>query len=70
MDFTGLRTRLLGTGSTGMAEFVRGKIAELVSDPQTAENLTPRDVLIGTKRLVCLAREPFLYISIRPYRSM
>ena len=33
------------------AEFVRGKIAEIVKDPDTAERLSPRDHAIGTKRI-------------------
>ncbi|HEX4196048.1 MAG TPA: NAD(P)/FAD-dependent oxidoreductase [Caulobacteraceae bacterium] len=33
------------------AEFVRGKIAEVVADPKTAANLQPRDHPIGTKRI-------------------
>lgn len=35
------------------AEFVRAKIAEIVEDPQTADDLTPRDYPLGAKRLVC-----------------
>lgn len=35
------------------SEFVRVKIAELVTDPQTAEDLTPRSYPLGAKRLVC-----------------
>jgi cyclohexanone monooxygenase len=35
------------------AEFVRGKIREIVKDPKTAEALTPRSFPIGTKR-VCV----------------
>ena len=33
------------------ADFVRGKIDEIVTDPETAEMLKPRDFPIGTKRL-------------------
>jgi cyclohexanone monooxygenase len=33
------------------ADFVRGKIAETVNDPETAERLKPRDHPIGTKRI-------------------
>jgi cation diffusion facilitator CzcD-associated flavoprotein CzcO len=33
------------------AEFVAGKIREIVKDPQVAEKLTPRSFPIGTKRL-------------------
>lgn len=33
------------------AEFVRGKIREIVKDPETAETLSPRDHAIGTKRI-------------------
>lgn len=33
------------------AEFVRGKIREIVDDPETAKNLSPRDHAIGTKRI-------------------
>ncbi len=33
------------------ADFVRGKIAETVKDPATAERLKPRDHPIGTKRI-------------------
>lgn len=33
------------------AQFVRGKIAELVSDPETAEILSPRDYPLGAKRV-------------------
>jgi cyclohexanone monooxygenase len=33
------------------AEFVRGKIAEVVKDPETARKLQPRDHPIGTKRI-------------------
>jgi len=33
------------------AEFVRGKIREIVRNPQTAEDLAPRNLYIGTKRL-------------------
>jgi cyclohexanone monooxygenase len=32
------------------AEFVRGKIASIVTDPEIADNLMPRDHPIGTKR--------------------
>ncbi|MBO9603742.1 MAG: NAD(P)/FAD-dependent oxidoreductase [Novosphingobium sp.] len=35
------------------AEFVRGKIASIVNDPQVAEDLTPQDYPLGAKRLVC-----------------
>lgn len=35
-----------------VAEFVRGKIAGLVDDPETRELLTPRDYPFGTKRPV------------------
>jgi cyclohexanone monooxygenase len=35
------------------AEFVRGKIREIVKDPQTAEKLAPKSFPIGTKR-VCV----------------
>lgn len=35
------------------AEFVRRKIREIVNDPEVAENLTPRDHPIATKR-ICL----------------
>jgi cyclohexanone monooxygenase len=34
-----------------VAEFVRGKIREVVRDPQTAELLCPKDHPLGTKRL-------------------
>ena len=34
-----------------MAEFVRGKIREIVKDPETAERLSPRSHPIGTKRI-------------------
>mgnify|MGYP003700752629 CR=1 FL=1 len=34
-----------------MAEFVRGKIREIVKDPETAELLSPRSHPIGTKRI-------------------
>jgi cyclohexanone monooxygenase len=34
------------------AEFVRGKIREIVKDPKVAELLSPRDYPLGTKRLV------------------
>ena len=33
------------------ADFVRGKIAEVVKDPETARRLQPRDHPIGTKRI-------------------
>jgi cyclohexanone monooxygenase len=33
------------------ADYVRGKIAEIVKDPQVAERLTPRTYPIGTKRI-------------------
>ena len=33
------------------AEFVRGKIREIVKDPATAEKLSPRSFPIGSKRL-------------------
>jgi cyclohexanone monooxygenase len=33
------------------ADFVRGKIREIVTDPATAERLSPRDHAIGTKRI-------------------
>ena len=36
-----------------VAEYVRGKIAEAVTDPRTADDLMPRDFPYGTKR-VCL----------------
>ena len=36
-----------------VAEYVRGKIAERVTDPQVADDLMPRDFPYGTKR-VCL----------------
>lgn len=36
-----------------VADFVRGKIAEIVTDPQTAAKLSPHDHPLGTKRL-CL----------------
>jgi cyclohexanone monooxygenase len=35
------------------SEFVRGKIADIVKDPQTAADLTPQGYPIGAKRLVC-----------------
>lgn len=35
------------------SEFARAKIAEIVKDPQTAADLTPRGYPIGAKRLVC-----------------
>lgn len=35
------------------AEFARRKIAEVVDDPQVADDLTPRGYPIGAKRLVC-----------------
>ncbi|GAA1105367.1 flavin-containing monooxygenase [Pseudonocardia alni] len=35
-----------------LADFLRGKIAELVVDPETARRLTPRDLAVGSKRLV------------------
>ncbi|AYN30518.1 NAD(P)/FAD-dependent oxidoreductase [Streptomyces albus] len=38
-------------GNELCAEFVRGKIAEIVRDPKTAEALTPRGFPFGTKRL-------------------
>jgi cyclohexanone monooxygenase len=34
-----------------VAEFVRSKIREIVTDPETAETLCPRDYPFGTKRL-------------------
>ena len=34
-----------------VADFVRGKIREIVKDPQTAEKLSPRDHPIGSRRL-------------------
>ena len=40
------------------ADFVRAKIAEIVRDPQTAEDLTPRDHPIGAKRL-CVGTDYF-----------
>ena len=36
-----------------VAEYLRGKIREMVGDPELAEDLTPRDYPFGTKR-VCL----------------
>ena len=36
-----------------VAEYLRGKIREMVEDPELAEDLTPRDYPFGTKR-VCL----------------
>jgi cyclohexanone monooxygenase len=33
------------------AEFVRGKIRDIVKDPEVAETLSPRDHAIGTKRI-------------------
>jgi cation diffusion facilitator CzcD-associated flavoprotein CzcO len=33
------------------ADFVRGKIAEIVQDPEVADRLMPRDYPIGTKRI-------------------
>jgi cyclohexanone monooxygenase len=41
-----------------VAEFVRGKIREIVEDPATAEKLSPRDHPFGTKRL-CLDTDYF-----------
>ena len=35
------------------AEFARRKIAEIVKDPQVADDLTPKGYPIGAKRLVC-----------------
>lgn len=37
-----------------VSEFVRGKIAEIVTDPAVAEKLTPRSYPIGTRR-VCVS---------------
>jgi cyclohexanone monooxygenase len=41
------------------AEFVRGKIREMVKDPATAELLAPKDYPIGTKR-ICVDTDYFL----------
>ncbi len=39
------------TANDTAADFVRGKIAEIVSDPQTARLLQPSDHPIGSKRI-------------------
>ena len=39
------------TANEAAADFVRGKISEIVEDPEIAEKLSPRGIPIGTKRL-------------------
>ncbi len=44
--------------NTHLAEFVRGKIAEIVKDPEVARKLMPHDHPIGSKR-ICVDTEYF-----------
>ena len=44
---------LPGEANEDYAEFVRNKIRERVRDPETAELLTPKDHMFGSKRLPC-----------------
>ena len=53
MEFLGTYSDHLANAASNeyLAEFVRDKIRSIVSDPQTAEALCPKDYPIGTKRL-------------------
>src|SRR5690606_12266563 len=50
-SFTDLGTDLAANET--VADYVRNRIAEVVKDPQTREDLTPRGYPFGTKR-VCM----------------
>jgi cyclohexanone monooxygenase len=53
LTFMGVYNNLVldKTANDTAADFVRGKIAEIVRDPQTAKLLQPRDHPIGSKRI-------------------
>jgi len=55
-----------------VSDFVRGKIREVVKDPEIAQALTPMDHLIGTRRLIldngyyeCFNRDNVSLVNIR-----